>query len=163
MLGKRQARKTLGALCLEVECVGGMKMVMRWLFNKCLYCVLACALTLNFGPVMAEIKTSPMVCSMSKQGANYHIQCDVTRDRITVKSVVLNDGECQTMQEHYESHPDELWRFKASTGLSEKMFEFRKTYDAGDKFTIFIKMPCGLRTYFIDTDQGSWGWHASGI
>ena len=96
---------------------------------------------------------------MKQMGVRGHIECTVTRDRLEVRQVHLNNGECRTMQEHYELNPKEFGRLKTMVGYPVSSLDYRQTYRQGQKFIIYI-MPCHLHDYMIETDQGAWGWLA---
>ena len=102
---------------------------------------------------------SPLECGLTQMGVRSHIECKVMRDRIAVRQVHLNNGECRTMQEHYELNPKELERLKKLSGQQISSYEYRRSYRVGQSFVIYL-MPCHLRDYVIDTDQGTWGWVA---
>ena len=102
---------------------------------------------------------SPLECGLKQLGLKTHIECLVTRDRVTIISVTANDGACLTMQDYYDKHPTELTKLAKSSGLSPQSFEYRKTYRAGKEFLVYM-MPCNLGTYTIETNLGSWTWLA---
>ena len=102
---------------------------------------------------------SPLECGMKQMGVRSHIECTVTRDRLEVRQVQLNNGACRTMQEHYELNPKDYNRLKTMVGYPVSSLDYRQTYRQGQTFIIFI-MPCSLHDYMIETDQGTWGWLA---
>ena len=93
------------------------------------------------------LAASPLECGMTQMGVRSHIECVVLRDSLQIRQVHLNSGECLTMQEHVE------------LAYPLASLDYRRTYRAGQKFTVYL-MPCQLRDYMIETDQGSWGWLA---
>jgi hypothetical protein len=102
---------------------------------------------------------SPLECGMVQLGLRAHIQCTVTRDRLEIRDVHLNNGSCRTMQEHYELNPGEYDRLKTMIGYPVASLNYRRTYKSGQSFFVYI-MPCHLHDYMIETDQGTWGWLA---
>ena len=119
---------------------------------------LACQV-LDLGLQSGARAESPLECGLTQMGVRSHIECVVTRDRLQIKQVHLNSGECRTMQEHVELNPNEQAKLKRMVGYPLASLDYRRTYRAGQKFTVYL-MPCQLRDYMIETDQGSWGWLA---
>lgn len=105
------------------------------------------------------LAASPLECGMTQMGVRSHIECVVLRDSLQIRQVHLNSGECRTMQEHVELNPKEKDRLKRTLAYPLATLDYRRTYRAGQKFTVYL-MPCQLRDYMIETDQGSWGWLA---
>lgn len=96
---------------------------------------------------------------MKQMGVRGHIECTVTQGRVEVRDVYLNNGECRTMQEHFERNPKEFDRLKSLIGYPVSSMDYRHSYRQGQVFTIYI-MPCRLRDFMIETDLGTWGWLA---
>lgn len=105
---------------------------------------------------------SPLECGLKQTGLKTHIECLVTRDSVTIKQLIANDGACLTQQDYYDKHPAELDRLVKSSGLQPQNFQYRKTYRAGQTFMIYM-MPCNLGSYTIETNLGSWTWLAQRI
>jgi hypothetical protein len=116
-------------------------------------------LLLDLGGPSGAQAASPLECGLTQMGVRSHIECVVGRDRLQVKQVHLNNGECRTMQEHVELNPKEQDKLKRSLGYPLASLDYRRSYRVGQKFTVYL-MPCALRDYVIETDQGTWGWIA---
>jgi hypothetical protein len=102
---------------------------------------------------------SPLECGMKQMGVRGHIECTVTQGRVVVREVHLNNGECRTMQEHFERNPQEFDRLKSMIGYPVASLDYRHSYRQGQTFTVYI-MPCRLHDFMIETDLGTWGWLA---
>jgi hypothetical protein len=102
---------------------------------------------------------SPLECGLKQTGLKTHIECQVTRDSVSIKSVIANDGACQTQQDYYDKNPKELDKLVKSSGLQPQSFQYRKTYRSGQTFLVYM-MPCNLGTYTIETNLGTWTWIA---
>ena len=102
---------------------------------------------------------SPLECGMKQMGVRGHIECTVTQGRVAVREVHLNNGECRTMQEHFERNPQEFDRLKSMIGYPVASLDYRHSYRQGQTFTVYI-MPCRLHDFMIETDLGTWGWLA---
>jgi hypothetical protein len=119
-----------------------------------------CAALLLALTVSHEAKaTSPLECGMKQMGVRGHIECTVTQGRVEVREVHLNNGECRTMQEHFERNPQEFERLKSMIGYPVSSLDYRHSYRQGQTFTVYI-MPCRLHDFMIETDLGTWGWLA---
>lgn len=115
--------------------------------------------SLMAAPANSAEPVSPLECGLKQMGLKTHIECLVTRDSVTIKSLTANEGACLTQQDYYDNHPAELKKLVKSSGLAPQSFEYRKTYRSGKEFTIYM-MPCNLGTYTIETNLGSWTWLA---
>lgn len=122
-------------------------------------CVMVAGVLCDLGSGQGAQAASPLECGLTQMGVRSHIECEVTGGRVAIKQVHLNNGECRTMQEHYELNPKEFERLKSTIGYPVSSLDYRQTYRAGQKFTIYL-MPCRLRDYVIETDLGTWGWVA---
>lgn len=123
--------------------------------------ICACLSLLSAHFAMAQAGPSPLACAITRQGVNYHIKCDVLRGMVQVKNVRINDGQCMTMQDYYEQHSRQLTRLKRMLNGDMSDFEFRKTYQAGEHFMIYV-MSCDVHRYSLETNTGEWGWYATG-
>lgn len=132
--------------------------VTRWLQCAALLLILTAG-SLGLSTTAHAEPASPLECGLKQFGLKTHIECLVTRDRVTIISVTANDGACLTQQDYYDKHPAELKALVKSSGLSPQSFEFRKTYRAGKEFLVYM-MPCNLGSYTIETNLGSWTWLA---
>jgi|GEM_PF-2899253 len=127
-----------------------------------LYAVSICALILFYiAPLRAQSTPSPLACALTRQGVNYHIACDVLRGLVEIKNARINDGQCETMYDYYQRHPNKFERLKRMLGQDVAKFDFQQTYSAGDHVIIYM-MPCDIHTYSLETNTGVWGWYATG-
>jgi hypothetical protein len=141
---------------LKVKRAGRTERVMRYMG---LGLVFALCFMLDFGGMTGAQAASPLECGLTQMGVRSHIECVVGRERLQIKQVQLNNGECRTMQEHVELNPKERDRLKGTIGYPLASLDYRRSYRAGEKFIVYL-MPCRLREYMIETDQGTWGWIA---
>jgi len=102
--------------------------------------VLSIAAILPGTATMANAASSsgaPLTCA-SSYGAEI-VTCQVIFDRVFIKEVKVNRGNCTDLKDQYLVH--------------------NKEYKFGDTFYPLLRMGCVVLDFEVITDNGSWTWH----